>query len=131
MPRTITVELAGQTYSIEALPIRQSKQWREKLAGPFSELTAILGGAAEINLTSGKDIAALVQTLSGTLIGSLDLLLDLLFDYAPTLEADRERIEAQAFDDEALHAFTEVLKLVYPFGELRGLVSGGKKTPTR
>jgi hypothetical protein len=128
--RTATVMLAGRAYEVRALPIRQSKAWREKLAVPFGALTAILENAGTIELTSGGDIAALVRTLSGTLIGSIDLLLDLLFAYSPELKADRERIENEAFDDEALRAFTEVLKLAYPFGELLSLVRGERAKPT-
>lgn len=125
MPRTTTVTLAGKDYEIQALPIKQSKAWRDRLAGPFAELSTMLEGAGEIQLTSGKDLGALVQTVSGTLIGSIDTLLNLLFDYSPALRADRERIENEAYDDEALHAFSEVLKLAYPFGELMSLLKPG------
>lgn len=124
MPRSAVVMLAGQAYTVVALPIGKAKAWRERLAGPFGDLVGVLEGAGEIELTNGRDIAGLVRTLSGTLIGSMDQLLDLLFAYAPALAADRERIEAEAYDDEALRAFAEVLKLAYPFGELRALISG-------
>jgi len=68
----------------------------------------------EIELSNGNDLAELVQVLRHTLIGSIDMLQDLLFAYSPVLAADRERIEAEAFDEEALAAFVEVLKLAYP-----------------
>lgn len=130
MPKSATVTLGGQSYEIRALPIRQSKAWRAKLEGPFSELSNALEGAGSIELSSGGDIARLVRTLSGTLIGSIDTLLDLLFAYSPELAADRDRIEDNAYDEEALDAFTEVLKLAYPFGQLLALVNGrtGNKT---
>lgn len=130
MPKTVTVELGGQEYEIQALPIRQSQAWRGRLEGPFSELSAALEGAGSIELSSGADIARLVRTLSGTLIGSMDMLLDLLFDYSPKLAADRERIETEAYDDEALQAFAEVLKLAYPFGTIWGLVNGRTENKT-
>ena len=66
----------------------------------------------------------------GTLIGSMDLLLDLLFAYSPELAEDRERIEEEAYDEEALAAFTEVLKLAYPFGELLAMVNGRTASKT-
>lgn len=124
------VTLGGQSYTIKAMPIRQSKAWRAQLEGPFGELSAALEGAGKIELTSGSDIARLVRSFSGTLIGSIDLLLDFLFAYAPELAADRERIENESFDEEALSAFVEVLKLAYPFGDLLVLVNGRKASKT-
>jgi len=130
MPKTITVTLGGQSYSIEALPIAQSKAWRAQLAGPFGQLAATLAHAGEIDLTSGGDLADLIRVVSDTLIGSIDLLQELLFAYAPTLRADRGRIEAESYDDEAMNALIEVLKLAYPFGAVLTLVSGATKKPT-
>lgn len=128
--KTSTVTLGGQSYTIKALPIRQSKAWRTKLEGPFAELSTALEGAGRIELSSGVDIGRLVRTLSGTLIGSIDLLMDLLFEYSPELAADRERIEAEAYDEEALEALAEVLRLAYPFGRALALVTGRMESKT-
>lgn len=122
--RTATVTLAGKQYTLQALPMRQNAEWRRRLAGPFGELTNILENAGSIQLTDGQGLAGVVRTLSGTLLGSVDILLGLLFDYSPALRGDRERIETEAYDDEALRALVEVLKLAYPFGELLTLVRG-------
>jgi len=122
--REIVVELGGQAYTVKQRPIREAKAWRQRLAGPFQELASTLEGAGNLDLTAGKDIAQLVKVLSGSLIGSIDLVLELLFEYAPTLAEDQERIEAEAYDDEALEAFVEVLKLVYPLGRLQALARG-------
>jgi hypothetical protein len=129
MPKTITVMLGGRSYTVEALPIKASKAWRAQLAGPFGQLAATLEHAGEIDLTSGGDLSHLIQVLSDTLLGSIDLLQDLLFDYSPALVADRERIEAEAYDEEAMTALIEVLKLAYPFGAVLTLVGGATKKP--
>jgi hypothetical protein len=138
------VTLGGANYTIEPLPIAKSKQWRKKLAGPFHAITDALERAGAIELVSdvakagdgeseGNSIGAivqtlnlgsigsLVQTLSGTLLDSIDIVLDLLFAYAPALQRDRDRIEATATDEEALQAFIVVLRMAYPF---ESLVSG-------
>ncbi len=130
MPKTATVTLAEKSYTLTQKPIKEAKRWREALRKPFGELAATLEGAGNMELTNGADLAGLVQSLSGTLLGSVDILLDLLFSYSPELAADRARIEESAYDDEALGAFTEVLKLVYPFGELLALVNGQPGKPT-
>lgn len=124
--RQVIVTLGGRQYTIVAPPIRQSKAWREKLAIPFSSLTQALeqAGAVKIDVQQLGDIAALVKRFSGVLIGSIDTLLDMLFDYSPTLASDREWIEENAYDEEALAAFTEVLKLAYPLGTLSQILAG-------
>ncbi len=128
--KSATVVLGGQGYEVKALPIKQSKAWRSQLEGPFGALAGALEGAGQIDLGNGLDIGRLVRTLSGTLIGSIDLLMELLFAYSPELAADRKRIEEEAYDEEALIALTEVLKLAYPFGVVLGMVNGrtGSKT---
>jgi len=99
MPKTTTVELAGKSYTLQQKPIKAAKAWRDALRVPFGDLAATLEAADRIELTNGRDLAGLVQSLSGTLIGSVDILLDLLFAYSDELAGDRERIEAEAYDD--------------------------------
>lgn len=126
--RTVTVELGGQRYSIQPLPMAKARQWRAALEQPFGALVAVLESAERIELTNLGSIAGVVQAFAGVLLGSVDILMDLLFAYAPELAKERERIEAEAYDEEALVAFVEVLKLAYPFGILRGAVSGSGTT---
>lgn len=128
--KEITLELGGRTYQVAALPIGRSKVWREALAIPFSDLAKVLTSAADLEINSIKDIASVVQDMSGVLLGSVDMMLDLLFSYAPILKADREWIEENAYDEEALRAFAEVLKLAFPFGVLLGVVTGRMETKT-
>lgn len=124
--RTVSVTLGGKAYTVQALPIRESAAWRKRLQGPFAELATMLEGAGTIALTNGRDLAGVMRALSDTLLGSIDLLLALLFDYSPALREDRERIEAECYDDEAVLAFAEVLKLAYPFGAIVTIFRGAK-----
>lgn len=126
------VTLGGETYTIVPLPIKQSHAWRDRLAVPFNQLTLALEGAAdiEIKLSSADDIVALVRSLAGTLIGSIDTVLDLLFAYSPVLAEDRERIENEAYDTEAIDAFIEVVKLAYPLGRLVSGIRGPQAPAT-
>ncbi|HEX7973836.1 MAG TPA: hypothetical protein VF498_05465 [Anaerolineales bacterium] len=144
--KTITITLGGQEYTVQQLPIGQSKAWRGKFGAPVEKLVGALqftGGMLSEKLDTataganlGKLIGALGQVLLGdvgqTLIGSMDLVLEMLFDYSPELKADRARIEATAFDDEAMAAFVEVLKLAYPFGGLLKIARPGPaETPIK
>lgn len=126
MPRQVEVTLGGRKYTVVAPPIRQSKAWREKLAIPFASLTIALETAAtaELDVRHLASISDLVKRFSGVLIGSIDTMLDLLFEYSPALASDREWIEENAYDDEALEAFTAILSLAYPLGTLGQILSG-------
>ena len=128
MIQPVRVTLGETDYEIKPLPIRQSREWREKLNGPFAVLVNVLSNAESIELTDSKQLGRLVSTMSSTVLGSVDMMLDLLYDYSPELKANRETIEAQAYDDEVMAAFLEVLKLAYPFGKL---VSGFREIATQ
>ncbi len=133
MPRTVKVTLAGREYTIEELRSRANGEWRTKLQEPFGQLVDKLQSAGDTELSRPGDIANLVRSVAGTLVQSPDTLKGLLFDYSPTLAKDRERIEAEAYDSEILDAFTEILKLAYPFGgwvtKLASLAALGQKRP--
>lgn len=130
MSKEITVVLGGRNYTVAALPIAQAKVWREALAIPFGTLASVLTSANTVELNQLDDIAILVTKFSGVLLGSVDLMLGLLFSYSEALRKDREWIEKNAYDEEALVAFGEVLKLAFPFGVLLEAVTGrmGNKT---
>lgn len=126
MPRTKEVALGGQTYAIEQLPMRQNREWREKLAAPVTELMALLESNKDLEIGSVSDLAGIIGLAKDLLLGSMDLLLGALFAYSPTLQADRERIEAEAYDDEAINALGAVVALAYPLGlALTALRTGG------
>jgi len=101
--------------------VRKSREWRERLEAQFDGLVQMLNGAGGISLTSGKDLADLLQAIKQIVLKSPDIALNLLCAYSPKIAADVERIEADAYDDEVIEALGEVLKLAYPFGALKTL----------
>lgn len=130
MPRTKEVALGGQTYAIEQLPMRQNREWREKLAAPVTELMALLESNKDLEIGSVSDLAGILGLAKELLLGSMDLLLDALFAYSPVLQADRARIEAEAYDDEAIVALVEVVRLAYPLGMALAAFRGLPVMPT-
>lgn len=124
MPRSVTVKIAGRSYEVTELRSRANEAWRKQLQEPFAGLVAQLEGAADTDLSSPRAIAALVQDTAGALLRSPDTLRELLFAYSPALEADRERILAEAFDSELLDAFVQVLKIAFPFGGMVDKLAG-------
>jgi hypothetical protein len=130
MPKQVTVTLGGKQYTVSALPIAKAKAWRENLAVPFGTLVQTLTSANTVEINQFNEIAGLVQNFSGVLLGSVDLMLDLLFEYAEELRADKEWILQNAYDEEALGAFAEVLKLAFPFGVMLEVVTGRTASKT-
>ncbi len=130
MPRTKEVTLGGQTYAIEQLPMRQNREWREQLAQPITDLLALLEGNADLEIGSVADLTRIIGVGKDLLLGSMDLLLGALFAYSPALLADRERIETEAYDDEAITALAEVVRLAYPLGMALAALRGSSVMPT-
>jgi hypothetical protein len=124
MPRSVRVQIAGREYEIEELRARQNAGWRKKLEGVYEPLVKRLEGAGNTDLSKGQDVAALVRETAGVLLQSPDTLAGLVFDYAPNVARDRERILEEAYDSELLGAFVEVLKLAFPFGGLVERIAG-------
>lgn len=112
MPKTVAVTLNEKQYQITELRSRENAAWRKKLEEPFKGLAQTLEQAPETELTDTQALAGLVRSMSGLLLGSVDLVRDLLISYAPQLEDALP----EAYDSEILDAFTKILGLAYPFG---------------
>ncbi len=127
-PQPVTVNIAGQDYEIEPLTIRGNRAWREKFSQPLQQLLGATRQMVDVfqsqqfELRDLPGLGVFVAVLGQVLLGAPDLVLDMLFAYSPALQADRERIEASAYDDEAMQAFLRILRLAYPFDGLVNLV---------
>lgn len=130
--RERVVVLGNQAYAVQALPMKAAREWRRQFGEPLNVILSVLQNAENIELTSLPDVAALLNQVGNMLLGSVDVLVEALFAYSPALAADRERIEEEADDVEAMAALWEVLQLAYPFGSLVSLLGslGGSTTGT-
>jgi hypothetical protein len=123
------VKLAGKEYQVNPLPRLQAKAFRQRISDTIGDITNAMrmaGSASSVELTDLNSLAGLLDTVGGLLAGSIDQVADLLFDFSPELAEDRERIEREGFDDEIIAAFLEVLRLLYPFGEIGKLFQIGR-----
>ncbi len=113
-----TVTLAGKEYRVAERPTRQNAAFRRKLEAAFAPLAEALTQATTTDLSMARagDLVAIVRSAGGTLLNSMDVLVDLVCGYAPAIAADLERLQEEAYDSEFLEAFTVVLGLAYPFG---------------
>ena len=124
MANNRTIQLGGTEYTISELPARGNAAWRKAFAQQIGPLLAIVEQAgAGMELRSSEDMLRIANQIGRVLVQSPDILIDLLFAYAPALAAQREAILDAAYDSELIAAFTAVLGLAYPFGGLARLAS--------
>lgn len=117
MPRTVTITLGGKEYQVAELKSRENAAWRKKLDEYFHDLTAVLSEWPQMEV-SVELVGRLVNLAREKLLGSADLIVDLVCSYSPQLTEDKEQILSEAYDSELTAAFVEVLKLAFPFGPL-------------
>lgn len=120
------VTLGGRQFEIQRPNIKRSREWREQFGEPVRTIASILQHAEEIELNSVGDVAGLLQQVGPLLLGSVDILIEAVFAYSEVLEAEREWIEENADDEEALAALWEIVKLAYPFGSILDVVTRGQ-----
>lgn len=136
--RGALVVLGGREFTIQALPMKAAREWREKFSEPLQVIIGVMRNAGNIQLTKTNEdgseavdlsvVAGLLQSVGGLLLGSMDLLVEALFAYSPELQRERDWIEDTADDTEALAALWRVLQLAYPFGNLVTFINSGVNT---
>jgi hypothetical protein len=115
--KTAKLTLGGVEYEIQERRARDNAAWRKKLLGPFGDIAKTLDGLTSQEL-SGDSISKVIVTFQDVIVGSIDLVTELVIEYSPTLQASKKQIMLEAYDSEIVEAFGEVLKLAYPFGPL-------------
>lgn len=152
MPKTAKVLFAGRAYAISEKNMGAASAWRahlnasqtmrifKSLDGAMAQLVAAMDSVVtdedgqrdwgSVNLSSVINVAELLPVIVNGLSHSIDEIIEMVFDYSPELQADREWIEQNAATSEAVTAFIEVLKLNFPFLEVLALLRGPKEQPT-
>ena len=126
-----TAVLGGVKYDIRPLAIVHARKWRGDVKAPLQLIISTVANLPELDLQNLEisALTGLIQHVFATVADAPDLILTWLYAYAPNIAADRERVEAEAYDAEVADAFALVVKQVYPLGRLvRAL--GGKTVMT-
>lgn len=121
--KTAAVTLAGKTYTIHEAKRKANARWRESFQSEFTDVADLIEGLPRTEMTPDA-VGDLIRQVTNKVGGAVDVVAQLVFDYAPELAADQEIIEEEAYDSEIMAAFTAVLKLAYPFGSLVETLSG-------
>jgi len=124
--QTVKITLAGKTYDVQKLPIRQNREWRQKFDEPIGKLLGAAKAVGQLSKQEWKDTREMMSTVGivlathvddivRVLLDSMDLITQAVFDYSPVLKREKHLIEEHGFDDEMVRAFVEVVQLAYPF----------------
>jgi hypothetical protein len=131
---TFGYEEAARDFDIVQLPTRLNTKWKEKFKEPLGDILGLVddlrdkfGAGFELNnvddLIFLKDVV-LNSVVLDYAIGGFDIILDMVISYSPALEADRDWIEENAYDEQVVTALTEELRLALPFQSLAEALSG-------
>ena len=119
------VSLAGKEYEIKPMPIRQARDFREKVSKELDPILNTFSAVDQVEITTLGSLNTVFNNLREVVLRSPDHALNILCEYSPAIQEDKERIENEAYDEEVITAFVEVLKQLYPFGILRRLIKNG------
>jgi hypothetical protein len=123
-PQSFTVQLGETEYTINPLPFRPAGEVRRKFEAIFTPIVETLKTIPTTDLTDLAALGSIVGALKGTLFGSMDIVLELLIQYAPNLAADQDKIKETAYDTQILAAFVEVAQRLFPFGQIPKQLTG-------
>ncbi len=121
----LEVKLGGKKFDIKPLVIRDSREWRKKVAEAISSLSSF-SSMTEVTSDRPEEFKA---ALSSLLVSTPDLVEDLFFGYAR--ELNREEIEKIATEAELAQAFKEVVDYAYPLALTQMMVQSVKQITTR
>lgn len=124
----IKVTLGGQEYTLSPKKGRAHSRKFRKVISPFLTGLEGLGGLAQKHFNpqttqlSERDFDGLARLFSSVAGEGLDAILDLVYEWEPSLEEDRTRLEEEATDEEFFKAFMVIVGFVYgPFVSLLGV----------
>ena len=104
----IVLVLGGAKYEVRPLVIKESREWREKLAALISSLPQYVNVTTDAPDQFGDAVSAILVTMP-------DAVVDLVFLYAKDL--NREEIEAVATDAEVATAFEQIVEVAFPLAK--------------
>jgi hypothetical protein len=131
MPRTVEVTLGERVHTIAQLRSRQAQGWRKELVGgPLGDMVRQMITVLdwrEVDTNNADQLKTLIDSAGSLLLEAMDAVADAVSDYAPKL---KDAVD-EAYDDEIVTAFWEVVKLAFPFEIVMRVIkeASGSKTP--
>ena len=121
----INVILGERAWEVTKPTMKRSREWRQRFRLSVEPMidqaqtfaAQLSGDVVLIDDDNQLNTDLINMGLSTALMTAdvLDQVIDLVFLFSPILEANRDEIEEIATDDEALAAFWQMLRVIYPF----------------
>lgn len=111
--KTIEITLDGKQIEVKPMKVRQTSKWLHKVEAEITGLVDLFLTAPEADLTDYQAIRGLVSGVVQSIPGAIDKMCDLLIEYGVPEKAVNE-----AYTDEVMQAFVEVVMLAVPFEAL-------------
>lgn len=118
------ITLGGRSYTLRPLPMRPASRIRKEIGSLLETVQSQATALSASEVTDAGALVNLVVSLSQMALGSIDTIAEWLFAYSPELAEDREWIVDNAYDDEIVSAFLEMVKQLFPFGSLTSSLTG-------
>ena len=101
----IIVSFGGKEYQVKPLVIKESREWRRKIADMLGQLPLYIK-------TTSDAPEEFQKALTGMMVDMPDKVIDLVFEYGKDLP--RDEIEAVATDVEMAKAFEAIIEVAFP-----------------
>lgn len=114
MSKSANVTLAGKTYEIHRLPAMKAIVWRksaQELMDKFPKLAEAYQQETDNVVASGVEVLRMAN-------GLVESLVEIVMNADPNLDADKDFILGNAFDEEFIKAFETILVLNFPLSTL-------------
>lgn len=123
------ITLGQKVYSIGPLPLRQASKMRQKIDSEITGISTLIESLQGLNTQDvasldPKKIGSILQVASSTILDLPEKLFDLICEYSPSVQSDREELLDTAYDDQVFVAFVEVLKNLIPLAQISAMLSG-------
>ena len=113
---TQLVTLGGREYVLKPLPLRPAREWRAQFSRLAEMVISAMRHATTAQLSSPDDLASLAAEVAPKLLGLVDELIEMMFAYSPELRAERDWLEENATEEEAMAVVIRITAIAFPFG---------------
>jgi hypothetical protein len=112
--REIEVVLAGQRYTVRRMPAMRAVSWRKCAQGLLERFPSLVDA---YNAETENVMASGLEMMKGA-NGIVEALIEVVISADPALEADREHILANGYEEEFMEGFQSLLMLNSPLSDL-------------
>lgn len=137
----VEVQMGDRTFRIDRLKTRASDEWRDKLGASglwakvlegIKQVLPVVRNGENVQMSEIADLLPQVlPTIQEMLLGGMREMRGLLFNYAASLRDEEEWVLNNAYDEQIVAAFVEVVQLAFPFGRVLSYLSGLSQRPTK